>query len=47
LRDDLPGQNPFSVIRLQVSQGKVTGITDYIKSPWILEAAEVITIAEI
>ena len=45
LRDDLPGQNPFSVIRLSVTRDEVTGIADYIKSPWILEAAETITIA--
>lgn len=39
LRDDVDGLTPFSVIRLAVSGKRIVGITDYIKSSWILEAA--------
>jgi hypothetical protein len=30
---------PFSVIRLAVFGKQIVGITDYIKSSWVLEAA--------
>ena len=39
LRDDVDGLTPFSVIRLAVSGKQIVGITDYIKSSWVLEAA--------
>jgi RNA polymerase sigma-70 factor, ECF subfamily len=39
LRDDADGLTPFSVIRLAVFGKQIVGITDYIKSSWILEAA--------
>ena len=39
LRDDVDGLTPFSVIRLAVFGKQIVGITDYIKSSSILEAA--------
>lgn len=39
LRDDVDGLTPFSVIRLAVFGKQIVGITDYIKSSWVLEAA--------
>lgn len=46
LRADLAEQTPFSVIRLTTTEDKITGITDYIKSSWILDAAELTTITD-
>jgi RNA polymerase sigma-70 factor (ECF subfamily) len=45
LRDDAAGPDPFSVVRLGVMGERIVSITDYIKSPWVLEAAEKVTIA--
>jgi RNA polymerase sigma-70 factor, ECF subfamily len=39
LRDDADGLTPFSAIRLAVFGRQIVGITDYIKSSWVLEAA--------
>jgi RNA polymerase sigma-70 factor, ECF subfamily len=39
LRDDADGLTPFSVIRLAVEGKQIVGITDYIKSSWVLGAA--------
>ena len=39
LRDDADGPTPFSAIRLSVAGGRVVGVTDYIKSFWLLAAA--------
>ena len=44
LRDDADGLAPFSVIRLAVAGKQIVGITDYIKSPWVLEAANSVAI---
>jgi RNA polymerase sigma-70 factor (ECF subfamily) len=41
LRDDVEEPTPFSLIRVETAGGRVTGIADYIKCPWILEAASV------
>ena len=46
LRDETDGLTPFSVIRLDVAGGRIARITDYIKSPWILEAAHSIAIEQ-
>jgi RNA polymerase sigma-70 factor, ECF subfamily len=39
LRDDPQGAVPFSAIRIGIACGQVASITDYIKCPWVLEAA--------
>ena len=39
LRDDAEGLTPFSVIRVDIAGGRVARIVDYIKCPWVLEAA--------
>ena len=39
MREDADGSTPFSVIRLEVVDKQIMGITDYIKSSWVLEAA--------
>jgi RNA polymerase sigma-70 factor, ECF subfamily len=41
LHDDPLGAVPFSAIRIGLADGKVVGITDYIKCSWILETAAV------
>ena len=46
LRDDADGLTPFSVIRLDVAAGRIVRIVDYIKCPWVLDAAASVTIAE-
>jgi RNA polymerase sigma-70 factor (ECF subfamily) len=43
LRDDLPVPTPFSFVRLDVAGGFIVRIADYIKCPWLLEAAISIT----
>jgi RNA polymerase sigma-70 factor (ECF subfamily) len=43
LRDDLAAPSPFSFVRLDVAGGFVVGIADYIKCPWVLEAATSVT----
>ena len=45
LRDDADGLTPFSVIRLDVAAGRIVRIVDYIKCPWVLDAAASVTIA--
>jgi RNA polymerase sigma-70 factor, ECF subfamily len=44
LRDDAHGLAAFSVIRLKVVGGEIVGITDYIKSSWVLEAAHSVVV---
>jgi RNA polymerase sigma-70 factor, ECF subfamily len=39
LRDDPEGAVPFSAIRVGLSGGRITSISDYIKCSWILETA--------
>ena len=39
MRDDPGGLTPFSAIRFQVVDRYIVGITDYVKSSWILGAA--------
>jgi RNA polymerase sigma-70 factor, ECF subfamily len=46
LREDAEGLTPFSLIRLVVAGGRIVRIADYIKCPWILEAADSIAIEE-
>jgi RNA polymerase sigma-70 factor (ECF subfamily) len=46
LRDDTDEPTPFSVIRLDVDDGRVVGITDYIKCSWVLDAADFVSINE-
>jgi RNA polymerase sigma-70 factor (ECF subfamily) len=41
LRDDVPERLPFSFVRVDVAEGRVVRIVDYIKCPWVLEAAAV------
>jgi hypothetical protein len=43
LRDDLAVPTPFSFIRLDVAGGFIVRIADYIKCPWVLEAATSVT----
>jgi RNA polymerase sigma-70 factor (ECF subfamily) len=43
LRDDLAVPMPFSFIRLDVAGGLIVRIADYIKCPWVLEAATSVT----
>jgi RNA polymerase sigma-70 factor (ECF subfamily) len=45
LRDDADGLTPFSVIRVDVAGDRIVRIADYIKCPWVLEAAALITVA--
>jgi RNA polymerase sigma-70 factor, ECF subfamily len=45
LRDDPDGLTPFSVIRIDVASDRVVRIVDYIKCPWVLEAASSVAIA--
>jgi RNA polymerase sigma-70 factor (ECF subfamily) len=44
MRVDPSGLTPFSVIRIEVLDGRVVGITDYIKCSWILGAAMEVTV---
>jgi RNA polymerase sigma-70 factor (ECF subfamily) len=46
LRDDADGLTPFSVIRVVVADDRIARITDYIKCPWVLEAAASVDVAE-
>ena len=46
LRDDADGLTPFSVIRVDVVGDRIVRITDYIKSPWILQAAQSVAIEQ-
>jgi len=43
MRDDADGLTPFSVIRLEEAGDRIVRITDYIKCPWVLEAAASVT----
>jgi RNA polymerase sigma-70 factor, ECF subfamily len=44
LRDDLPEPVPFSFVRVEAVNGRVVRIVDFIKCPWVLEAAATVTI---
>jgi RNA polymerase sigma-70 factor (ECF subfamily) len=44
MREDADGSTPFSVIRLEVVDKQIMGITDYIKSSWVLAAADSIAL---
>jgi RNA polymerase sigma-70 factor, ECF subfamily len=44
LRDDADGLAPFSLIRLQIANGRVVRIEDYFKCPWILQAATTVAV---
>ena len=44
LRDDIPTLTPFSVIRLDVAKGRIARLADYIKCPWVIEAAASIAV---
>jgi RNA polymerase sigma-70 factor, ECF subfamily len=44
LQDETDGLTPFSVIRVDVAGDRIVRITDYIKSPWVLEAAHSVSI---
>jgi len=39
LRDEADGLTPFSVIRIDVADGRIVRIVDFIKCPWVLQAA--------
>ena len=41
---DASGTTPFSAIRLNVAGGRIVGITDYIKSAWVLKAARSVAV---
>lgn len=43
LRDDLAVPTPFSFVRIDVAGGFIVRIADYIKCPWVLEAAVSVT----
>jgi len=45
LRDDSDGLTPFSVIRVDVAGDRILRIADYIKCPWVLEAAASVAVA--
>jgi RNA polymerase sigma-70 factor, ECF subfamily len=45
MRDDAASLTPFSVIRLEVDGGRIVRIADYIKCPWVLDAAASIAAA--
>jgi len=44
LRGDGDGWTPYSVIRLNVTGQEVAGIVDYIHCPWVLSAADSVTV---
>jgi RNA polymerase sigma-70 factor, ECF subfamily len=46
LRDETEELTPFSVIRVDVVSDRIARIADYIKSPWVLEAAHSVAIEE-
>jgi RNA polymerase sigma-70 factor, ECF subfamily len=46
LRDDTDERTPFSLIRLDVADGHIAAIADYIKCPWVLEAADFLSVSE-
>jgi RNA polymerase sigma-70 factor, ECF subfamily len=46
LRDDAAGLTPFSVIRLGTVGDRIVRIADYIKCPWVLEAAASVAVVE-
>jgi len=43
LREDPAGTAPYSAIRLDLDGGRVVGITDYVKTPWVLPLAGTVT----
>ncbi len=46
LLDDADGLTPFSVVRLRVAGDRIVHIADYVKSPWVLEAADSVTVEQ-
>jgi len=42
--DDPNGLAPFSVIRIEILDGRVVNITDYVKCPWVIDVAMKLTI---
>jgi RNA polymerase sigma-70 factor (ECF subfamily) len=46
LRVDTGSATPFSVVRLDIAAGRIVGITDYIKSSWILDQASSVSVIE-
>jgi RNA polymerase sigma-70 factor (ECF subfamily) len=46
LRDDAEGLTPFSVIDVGIVGDRIVRIADYIKSPWVLEAAGLVTVED-
>jgi RNA polymerase sigma-70 factor (ECF subfamily) len=44
LRVDAGSVAPFSVVRLDIAAGRIVGITDYIKSSWILDQASSVSV---
>ena len=44
LRDDAERATPFSLVRLEIRDGRIAAIADFIKCPWVLEAASSIAI---
>ncbi len=44
LRDDIQDLTPFSVIRLDTADGRIVRLADYIKCPWVIEAAASIAV---
>lgn len=44
LRDDTDRRTPFSVVRLDVDGDRIVAIADYIKCPWILDAADFVSV---
>ena len=45
LREDADGLTPFSVVRLKVAGDRIVRIADYIKCPWLLDAAASVAVA--
>jgi len=44
MRDDPNGLAPFSMIRIEILNGRVVNITDYVKCPWVIDVAMKLTI---
>jgi len=44
MRDDAKGISPFSVIRMEILRGRIVSISDYVKCPWLIDAAVKLTV---
>lgn len=44
MRDDPSGLTPFSVIRMEILDGRVVRITDYVKCSWLIDSAITLTV---